>query len=154
MKCLTYKLLIVLIILCIATVVNSCGEDDDSITNGDSTPSSIVTGKWIASAEFGSFDIIVNNDRTAVDEIAFHMSAWKCGNSGLTQSGTVTFSRSIGWPISNRSISIDNNMGPFGSNDMLKIEGSFGNDGKSSSGTWNANVGTATCNGTWEASPE
>ena len=38
----------------------SCSKDNDNITNGDTGPIKIESGKWTATTGFGTFDFIVN----------------------------------------------------------------------------------------------
>ena len=112
-------------------------------------PTLPMPGKWVASAEFGEFEFVVNNTGTGISSITYHFSNWRCG--GLTQSGSVGIQRVGGLvlaPITNDQFTIVTNIG-----DTLRmtIQGKFDEPGMRASGTWEAIVGATRCVGAWNA---
>jgi hypothetical protein len=143
------------VVLLLATGATTCGGDSSTPSSPSTTPTSQVTspsvsnlpqpGVWTARAGFGTFDMTVNGDSTAITKIAFHFESWRCGN--VTHSGGVTVTPSSGWPITNRQFSLDSY---FSGNlsDSMAIRGSFASS-TSASGSWSAKSGGTTCSGTW-----
>lgn len=109
----------------------------------------VKTGEWTATADFGTFDIIVSSGSNFITKITFNFASWTCGP--VNKSGVVSVSTSPGWPISNRSfeIAID-----FNSNEKLTIKGTFSDNGVQVSGTWNSTIYGSTCSGSWQGSPK
>ena len=143
------------VVLSLATTVTACGGDSSAPSAPSATPTPQATapsvstlpqpGVWTARADFGTFDMTVNGDSTAITKIAYHFESWRCGN--VTHSGGVTVTPSSGWPITNRQFSIDNYISGNLSDSMV-IRGSFASS-TSASGSWSAKSGGTTCSGTW-----
>jgi hypothetical protein len=116
-------------------------------------PVEITPGKWIATAEFGGFDFVVDSDGPRITEIVYKFSDWLCG--GIRHGGSMTVTYTPGRLLSDNQFEITLNMStdPF-EYEPLTISGSFDESGNSASGTWIAIIRGQTCSGEWQASPE
>jgi len=113
-----------------------------------------LPSEWNASTDFGEMEFTVNSDGTGVIEITYIFSNWTCGSA--TMSGTVKFSKSSGWPITDRQFTIKNTFDPppIGSgSQVMTINGTFDETGAHASGTWEADWYGSLCSGTWQAAP-
>ena len=129
----------------------SCGKDSDKITNGGTEPAKIESGKWTATAGFGTFDFTVNSESTHITEFSLNFDGWTIGNT--THNGTITISRDPGWQISDRQFSFSRDLNPFPtSSQTMTIDGTFDDNGREASGDWEADFDGSTDSGTWEAS--
>jgi hypothetical protein len=128
----------------------ACSGDDDG--TGPEGPKAIQTGTWNGTAEFGSLSLDVTSGGTLVQKVSFTFSSWRCGSASATSSGTVSTERDPGWPITNRAISISMDYDPFGDSQTIDLNGTFGDDGTSVSGSWSAAWNGGTCSGSWQAS--
>lgn len=110
----------------------------------------IATGTYKATCGFGGFDIIVNPEASHITKIAYHFSDWTMGN--VTYNGGITITSGSGWAITDGQFTIKNDLASYPqSGKWIEIQGTFGADGISATGTWNANYGGVTDSGTWEA---
>ena len=135
------------ILLILLTV--GCGDDNGT---GPEGPKAIQTGTWNGSAGFGSLSLEVVSGGTLIKKVTFNFSSWRCGSASGTSSGSVSTERDPGWPISDRAFSISLDYDPFGSSQTIDMNGTFGADGASASGSWSANWNGGTCSGSWQAS--
>ena len=113
-----------------------------------------LPSEWNASTDFGELKFTVNSDGTGVIEITYIFSSWTCGPA--TMSGTMKFSKSSGWPITDRQFTIKNTLDPppIGSgSQVMTINGTFDKTGAHASGTWEADWYGSLCSGNWQASP-
>ena len=143
------------VLLSLAIAATACGGDSSTPSAPSTTPTPQVTspsvsnlpqpGVWTARADFGTFDMTVNGDSTAITKIAYNFQNWRCGS--VTHSGGVTVTYSSGWPITNGQFSIDSHISGNLSDSMV-IRGSFASS-RSASGSWSAKSGGTTCSGTW-----
>lgn len=141
------------LVLVFAVGASACGGDSSTPSAPSTTSTPQVTspsvsnlpqpGIWAAKAEFGTFDLTVNETSTAITKIAYHFQSWRCGS--MTLSGGVTITPSSGWSITNQQFSIQNTIS---SGLTMSIQGSFSSS-TSASGSWNANSGGTACSGTW-----
>jgi hypothetical protein len=141
------------VLLSLAIAATACGGDSSTPSAPSTTPAPQVTspsvsnlpqpGVWTAKADFGTFDLTVSEDSTAITKIAYTFQNWRCGS--VTHSGGVTITPSPGWSITNRQFSIQNTIS---SGFSMSIQGTFSSS-TSASGSWNANSGGTTCSGTW-----
>ena len=118
-----------------------------------STPTSALPmpGKWVASAEFGGFEFVVNSTSTGISGVTYHFSNFECG--GLTRSGSVGVQREGGLaPITNGQFTIVTETGTGYIRESMTIPGVFDEAGMRASGTWEAVVGATCCSGVWSAS--
>jgi hypothetical protein len=136
----------ILVILSLA----ACGGDDNG--TGPEGPKAIQTGTWNGTAGFGSLSLEVTSSGTLVQKVSFTFSSWRCGSASGTSSGTVSTERDPGWPITDRAISISVDYDPFGNSQTIDLDGTFGDDGTSISGSWSAAWNGGTCSGSWQAS--
>ena len=104
-------------------------------------------GTWSASAEFGTFELVVNNDGTAIKKINYSFSNWTCGP--ITMSGGIEMTPGTPWPIIGGEFSITNYLDP-GRNREMTISGSF-ESATQASGTWQAVVHGTNCDGIWQS---
>ena len=113
---------------------------------------SVTTGKWIATApNFGTIDFIVDAQAAYITEVKYNFSSWACG--GVVHNGSITISSTPGWAITNNKFTINTSIDPF-SNDNIKVIGTFGSDGNTSTGTWEGSINNSNCTGNWTAVPE
>ena len=113
-----------------------------------------LPSEWIALTNFGDLKFTVNSDGTGVIEITYIFSSWTCGPA--TMSGTMKFSKSSGWPITDRQFTIKNTLDPppIGSgSQVMTINGTFDETGAHASGTWEADWYGSLCSGNWQATP-
>jgi hypothetical protein len=113
-----------------------------------------LPSEWNVSTDFGELKFTVNPDGTGVTEITYIFSSWTCGSA--TMSGTVKFSKSSGWPITDRQFTIKNTFDPppIGSgSQVMVITGTFDETGAHASGTWEADWYGSICSGNWQALP-
>jgi hypothetical protein len=129
-----------------------CGGDDDGDGTGPEAPQAIQSGTWSATAEFGTFTFTVASGGAAIEELSFTFASWKCGSASAMTSGTVTQSRSPGWSIGNRAVSISVDFDPFGNSQTINLTGTFQDNGTSASGSWSAAWNGGNCSGSWQAS--
>ena len=118
-----------------------------------STPTSALPmpGKWVASAEFGGFEFVVNSTSTGISGVTYHFSNFECG--GLTRSGSVGVQREGGLaPITNGQFTIVTETSTGYIRESMTIPGVFDEAGMRASGTWEAVVGATCCSGVWSAS--
>jgi len=105
-------------------------------------------GTWSGTAEFGTFELIVNAQGTEIERVNLTFSNWTCGP--ITHvSGGVGIIRT--WPpITNDSFSITFTFNSQWDQEMT-ISGTF-NSATQASGTWQAtSQGTVCSDGTWQA---
>ena len=102
-------------------------------------------GTWAGTAEFGTFEIVVDAQGTAIERLNLTFSNYTCGS--VTVSGGVGFGGS--WPITNDSFSITRDLNSDGTQE-LTIAGTF-NSATQASGTFRATMHGVVCNGTWQA---
>ena len=105
------------------------------------------SGEWSASPSFGDLSFEVNAAGTAIMEVGFQFSSFRCGS--ITWSGGVTVSRSSGWPIQDNGFVIETDPDPDLS---MQIAGTFDATDEAS-GTWEAVSAGTTCSGSWDATP-
>ena len=114
-----------------------------------------LPSEWNASTDFGELKFTVNSDGTGVIKITYIFSSYTCGSA--TMSGTMKFSKSSGWPITDRQFTIKNTLDPpppIGSgSQMMTITGTFDETGAHASGTWEADWYGSICSGNWQATP-
>lgn len=130
----------------------ACGGDDDGDGTGPEAPKAIQSGTWNATAEFGTFTFVVASGGSAIEELSITFASWRCGSASATTSGTVTQSRTPGWSINSRAVSIEVDFDPFGSSQTINLTGTFQDNGSSASGSWSAAWNGGTCSGSWQAS--
>jgi hypothetical protein len=116
-----------------------------SSANGNPA-SSPLAGKWIAASDLGKFLLTIDPAGENVTAVAIELNNWKCGGTLLTTQLTVQDN----WPISDSQLSVDFYLD---SDEMmpLTIEGSYDQQHKAFSGTWNVDAYGSTCSGTWKA---
>ena len=132
--------------------LSACGDDGAGPESG---PHPIQTGRWSATTDFGVFEIVVDApDSDNVSEIVYRLSQFSCGST-VSVSGSVTVRSSSGWPITDRSFGIENDLNPdpFGSDEAINITGVFGSSGNDASGSWSADWHGRTCSGSWSGAP-
>ena len=104
-------------------------------------------GTWNASAEFGSFELVVNASGTGIERINYSFSNWTCGPVRI--SGGIGITPGTPWPITGDEFSITNYLDP-GRNQEMTISGSF-KSATEASGTWQAVIHGTNCEGVWQA---
>ena len=127
--------------LLLAAAFLACG--DSTGTDSDSDPESIATGAWTGTTGSGlTFDFTVGAGAAEITQIVYRFSGLQCGGVTLS-SGSITSSRTPGWPISNRQFEIARTGDP-----PITISGTFASNGTTASGNWD----WLTCSGTWTGS--
>jgi hypothetical protein len=113
----------------------------------------IKPGKWIATAGFGGFDMVVDSSSTRITEFLIKFSDWRCG--GVRHSGSIKLTYNQGLPIQDHcfEFELDLSTDPF-EDEPLEINGCFNESGDQATGTWEARINRQICSGTWEAAPE
>lgn len=104
-------------------------------------------GTWIASAEFGTFELTVNAGGTGIEKIKYGFTSWTCGP--IRMSGGIEITPGTPWPITGGEFSITNYLDPDKNSEMT-ISGSF-ESSTEASGTWHAVVHGTNCNGIWQS---
>jgi len=95
--------------------------------------------------------VVVYSESTHITEFSLNFDGWTIGNS--TRNGTITISSDPGWQISDRQFSFSRDLNPFPSgSEIMTINGTFSENGKEASGTWEADFDGSTDSGTWQAS--
>jgi hypothetical protein len=139
------------VVLMVAMVWMGCGDSngttgpDGDGTNGDGSngPQPIATGTWSATTGGGfAFDFTVGAGADEISEIVYRFSGLTCEGTTLS-SGSLTSSRTPGWPIADREFEIARSASP-----AITISGTFADDGTTASGEWQ----WLTCVGPWTAS--
>lgn len=138
-------------VLVLLVAVSAVACDGDGGT-GPETPKAIQTGTWTATAEFGSFSLVVASGGALIEKVTFSFSNWRCGSSASTTSGTVSQERTPGWAVTDRAFTIEADFDPFGDSQTITLSGTFGDDGSSATGSWSADWNGGTCSGTWQGS--
>jgi hypothetical protein len=115
-------------------------------SNSGNSPSSPLAGKWIAVSDLGKFLLTIDPTGENVTAVAIELNNWKCGGTLLTTQLTVQDT----WAISDSQLSVDFYLD---SDEMmpLTIEGSYDQQYKAFTGTWNVDAYGTTCSGTWKA---
>jgi hypothetical protein len=123
------------------------GESGD---NGDSGggPIILTAGQWYGSPGDLTVDFVVASGGAGLEEIRIKFTDFSCG--GTISNGSVTFSSSIPYPITDSSF--EESLALNG-NKTVTIKGIF-NSSQSASGTYEAVFYGDTCTGTWDAAPE
>jgi hypothetical protein len=143
------RLLAILILLPLIFVITNCNEEDDNVTPEEIAS---IEGRWSATANFGGFEMVVNEEETYITELTYKFSDFRCG--GLIQSGNITISSTPGWPITNLAFNISRDLDPDPFEERnFTISGSFSADKKTADGDWNTRVGSSPCSGVWQAAP-
>jgi hypothetical protein len=106
-------------------------------------------GTWVGTAEFGTFDLVVNAQGTGIEKITYHFSAFTCGP--VTISGGIGITPGTAWPISSGEFSITNTLDPPNNTQEMTVSGSF-ETATYAAGTWKAVFNGEQCTGTWETS--
>lgn len=109
-------------------------------------PKLIKSGVWIATADFGGYEFIVDSGGISVTEITFNFSNWH------GTSGSVNVRRIPGRSITNRKFEIEHDLDPgVTTEDLYTIKGSFSDDGEITGGICTESInGTTSYSGTWE----
>jgi len=130
----------------------ACGGDNDSAgtsvsgsTAPEQAPTTLRTGDWTASADFGTFTFTVGASGASIEQIAYQFSAFTCGS--VRHSGGITVSTPSGWPITGGQFDIRNDMSLMMSL-IVTVRGTF-QSSTTASGTWEVVSGGATCSGSW-----
>lgn len=114
-------------------------------TNNIQTGSSLLSGDWTASTDFGRLAFTVDPDGTVVTTAVVQVSKWTCGGTTLT-----TELQSLSqWSISSNEFIGDVNLN--GSFHTLRIDGTYDEVNKKFSGTWEENAHGTVCSNTWES---
>ena len=106
----------------------------------------IQSGRWVATTDFGSFELVIDSGGNAISEIKFNFSGWH------GTSGSVTVSRDGGWSINNRKFTIEHDLSTNWSyDDTYTITGTFTDNGKEADGTWREDLDGTIFSGSWDA---
>ena len=128
--------------------LTACG--DDPVSNNDQVKS-LKSGDWTATSDFGGFDFTVNPEGTEIPNYTYRFDGWGCG--GVTLSGSIIYTRTPGWPISDRKFTIEEDLDAQG-NQAMTIQGTFSNSGDQVSGTFVGVMYGTTCQGNWSGSAD
>lgn len=113
-------------------------------TNG--TP---VEGLWTGTSDFGEIEFEVSSDGNYIEKLKIIFVDFSCGIVAST-SGSITFSKSPGWSISDGEFSMHVTLSQTQNREM-DITGFFGNGGTDATGTYTADYDGTICQGAWEA---
>jgi hypothetical protein len=116
-----------------------------STSTGTSSSANPKPGKWVGSADFGSFSFTVNPSGTGVPYVYYTFNNYGC--SGVTHSGSIGNGQETGWdgePIKNGQFTFTGS--------TMTITGTFEASGTTATGTWN--YPECSTSGTWTATPE
>ncbi|MFC1778438.1 hypothetical protein ACFL3I_14060, partial [Pseudomonadota bacterium] len=105
-------------------------------------------GTWDGTADFGTFELVVNTNGSGIEKINYSFLNWTCGP--VTKSGSPSATQDPAWPISDDEFSFTNYLDP-GNNEEITISGLF-ESATQASGTWQAVMYGTNCEGTWQAS--
>ena len=134
------------VILCLTLFFAACGDDNPVDSNGDSNQvQPLKAGNWTSTTDFGEFDFIVKSGGEEITELKYIFSGWTCGP--VTISGTITSTRTPGWPITDRTFTIERDLDIHG-NETMTIQGTFSDNGEEVTGTFSAVMYGSTCQGT------
>jgi len=100
---------------------------------------------WIATMAT-AFTFSVNASGTGISTIGYHFSDFSCG--GVIRSGGITVTPGTPWPVINNQFSIENKLDP---NFEMTVTGTFEEDSRHASGTWQAVSNGTQCSGSWSA---
>jgi hypothetical protein len=127
---------------------NGGGDGGDMVSDEPLAP---VAGNWNGSPGDLTIDFVVASNGNGLEEIKINFNDFSCGGSKLN--GSITFSSTPPFPISNSSFEEDFVLDPVHSQETITIEGTFDSSGEFASGTYEAVFYGETCTGTWDASP-
>ena len=99
-------------------------------------------GTWVGTAEFGTFELVLNAEGTRILILNYDFSNGICGPGTFVDSGSIEGN----WRITNDSFSIYTP----GFEKEMTLAGTF-NSATQASGTYQATVEGVDCNGVWEA---
>jgi hypothetical protein len=106
----------------------------------------IQSGRWVATTDFGSFELVIDSGGNSISQIKFIFSGWH------GTSGSITVSRDGGWPINDRKFTIETDLSSSWSyDDVYTIMGTFADNGKEADGTWREDLNGAIFSGSWNA---
>lgn len=134
------KLLKSLILAMLLALLTGCG--------GSKPP---IPGKWVGEADFGGIEFSIESDSQSAGAATLDLDDFSCG--GVSISGVMRVFRMSGWDIDGGILEISTQFGPTG-NDSLVITITFANSGESGAGEWVRTVGSSTCSGTFDITPQ
>ena len=126
------RISLVLVVVFLVLGLSACGS-----SSGDP-----ASGRWEATADFGTFLFDVNSEGTRVTHLEYTIP--ECGNYHM--SGQYPAGAWDGFSITDGAFSYDDLRG-------FAIEGNFDKSGLSASGEWKFSPSDCTLSGLWEAVP-
>lgn len=116
-----------------------------SSADGGSATSPLA-GNWNATSNLGKFLFTIDPSGENVTAVDIELNNWKCGGTLLSTQTTV---QDV-WPVSDSQVSIDFYLDS--EQEMpLAIGGSYDQQQKEFSGSWNVDAYGTMCSGTWQA---
>jgi len=147
------------ILILVMLLLSSCGSPLSEATNTPIPPAATNTpvpptvayvplppkpGRWLGTAEFGTFIFTVNPQGTGVPFVEYTFNDYNCG--GAIQSGSIGNGQETGWdgvPISDGKFTFEGS--------TMTLQGTFESDGVNASGTWT--YPQCSSSGKWTATP-